>query len=382
MKALLLSAYDAESHQLWRQNLKQMFPHIEWVELTLPPRYFSWRVRGNSLSWAFGHPKQINAQYDFLLCTSMTDLSALRGFSPALARLPSIVYFHENQFAYPANPNPLAERTNIVEPQLLSIYTALCADWIIFNSHWNRNSFIDGASQLLRKLPDHVPTGLIAKLSKSTVIPVPLADGLFQSRGNKTPRPDQALDIVWNHRWEYDKGPALLLAIVELLVQDNVFFRLHLLGQRFRQTPTEFVHLQQILNKYNERHGVAAPTMSYLASRDEYLQVLAQADVVLSTALHDFQGLALLEAIALGCSPLAPARLVYPEYLEGNFLYNDSPLLREQAVAAASRLSSWAKLKQSGQALPKTDVRQFQQSHLLPQYEELFSSAAKPMPLS
>jgi glycosyltransferase involved in cell wall biosynthesis len=380
MKALLLSAYDAESHQLWRHNLKQMFPHIEWVELILPPRYFSWRVRGNSLSWAFGHPEKLDAQYDFLLCTSMTDLSALRGFAPALTRLRSIVYFHENQFAYPANPNPLAERTNIVEAQMLSIYTALCADRIIFNSHWNRNSFIEGAEQLLRKLPDHVPTGLIAQLSRSKVIPVPLADALFQGSNSKMPAPEQALDIVWNHRWEYDKGPALLLAIIQLLVQDKVYFRLHLLGQRFRQAPPEFIPLQQILNIHNQAHGFATPTMSYLPSRDEYLQVLSRADVVLSTALHDFQGLALLEAIALGCTPLAPARLVYPEYLEDCFLYTDSPALHKQAAVAASRLRSWAKLKQSGRPLPKADVRQFQQSNLLPHYEELFTSAPTSIP--
>ncbi len=47
VKVLLLSAYAAQSHVYWRRGLQQMFPQWDWTCLELPPRYFSWRVRGN-----------------------------------------------------------------------------------------------------------------------------------------------------------------------------------------------------------------------------------------------------------------------------------------------------------------------------------------------
>ena len=39
-----------------------------------------------------------------------------------------------------------------------------------------------------------------------------------------------------------------------------------------------------------------------------------KSDFVVSTSLHDFQGLSILEAVSRGCLPLLPKRVVYPEY--------------------------------------------------------------------
>ena len=128
-------------------------PEVDWTLLTLPPRYFSWRLRGNSLSWAMLARDALEADYDVLLATSMTDLSALRGLCPALCRLPTAVYFHENQFAYPGSDR----QRQSVEPQMLNLYTALAADRVLFNSAYNRDSFLEGADELLRKLPDFSP---------------------------------------------------------------------------------------------------------------------------------------------------------------------------------------------------------------------------------
>jgi glycosyltransferase involved in cell wall biosynthesis len=370
MKALLLSAYDAGSHRAWRENLSAMLPQISWTTLTLPPRYFSWRVRGNSLSWAFKQRATLTDHYDFLLCTSMTDLSALRGFVPPLGRLPTLVYCHENQFAYPENP--LTPAVNLVEPQVLSLYTALCADRLVFNSAWNRDSFLQGVAALLRRLPDEVPAGLPERLARSVVLPVPLEAALWQPR-RAAEEPD-VLSIVWNHRWEFDKGPALLLAIVEALMRQRVRFRLHLLGQRFRQTPPEFGELQARLAQWHATTGIRPGHTDFVAAPPEYHRLLAGSDVVLSTALHDFQGLALQEASALGCAALAPARLVYPEYLAPGQLYQGHGAVAEQAASAAARLADWAQRKAAGLPLPVADVRQFHPDTLRPGYERLIHS--------
>lgn len=372
MKALLLSAYDAQSHGVWRKNLKTMFPNIEWVELLLPARYFPWRVRGNSLSWAFNHRDVLTDNYDLLLSTSMTDLSALRGFVPQICSIPSIVYFHENQFAYPPNPDPLVRPINMVEPQILSLYTALCADAVVFNSEYNRQSFLEGASALLKKLPDHVPDGLLRCIEQARVIPVPLSEELFNFQTHA--QEEQVLEIVWNHRWEYDKGPQLLLAIIQELVIRELPFRLHLLGQRFRAAPPEFEQLHTLLDRHYSQSGIAAGRSGFIEDSEDYYQCLQGADVVLSTAFHDFQGLSILEACALGCAPLAPRRLVYPEYLPAQCLFEGTANLGDSSHSAVDVLQHWAALKRSGHALPRPSLDQFRIGHLREQYSKLFGA--------
>ena len=223
MKVLLLSPYDAASHRYWREGLVEAFPEYDWTVLTLPPRHFNWRLRGNSLSWAFGGDEQLRADYDLLMVTSMTDLSALRGFRPELSRLPSIVYFHENQFAYPDSGRQFPS----VEPQILNLYTALTADRMVFNSLYNRDTFMEGVSKLLKKLPDQVPQGLVEKLSKaSSILPVPLREGVREKEETNSPthKIKQPFTIVWNHRWEYDKAPERLLGAMEELHEKGVDF--------------------------------------------------------------------------------------------------------------------------------------------------------------
>ena len=67
MKILLLSAYDAMSHRYWRQGVVENLDQHDWTVLSLPPRHFSWRVRGSSLSWAYGEREVLKDNYD-LLC--------------------------------------------------------------------------------------------------------------------------------------------------------------------------------------------------------------------------------------------------------------------------------------------------------------------------
>lgn len=66
MKALLLSAYAAQSHVHWQRSLVSMSSHWQWRELSLPPRYFSWRVRGNPLYWSQVERAALEAPCDLL----------------------------------------------------------------------------------------------------------------------------------------------------------------------------------------------------------------------------------------------------------------------------------------------------------------------------
>ncbi|MDX1269694.1 MAG: DUF3524 domain-containing protein, partial [Oceanisphaera sp.] len=177
VKALLLSAYHAYSHAHWAAELTRELSGIQWTVMSLPPRYFRWRIRGNALSWVFSERERLSQDYDLLLATSMVDLVGLRGLLPKLASVPTVLYFHENQFAYPGSES---QDFSAVELQMLTVYSALAADALVFNSAYNRDSFLQGTEDLLRKLPDHNPwQAVMQRLQDSSqVIPVPLSPGL------------------------------------------------------------------------------------------------------------------------------------------------------------------------------------------------------------
>ena len=311
MKILLLSAYDANSHRYWWQQLENYFSEHDWIVLTLPARYFSWRIRGNSLTWAMGEQaKQLHADYQLIIATSMVDLSALRGMCPALAQIPTLLYFHENQFAYPLSAQ-IKNAQRAVEPMMVQLYAALSADRLCFNSEYNRQSFIGGVKALLKKLPDHVPGDIVQRLTdKSQILPVPIIVPVASApvaslesamlpggvQADSKPPISERCHILWNHRWEYDKGPERLLAFIEGLAP-SLSLSFHVVGQSFRTQPKVFEQIRQLLET-----RAWLGLWSYIESRDSYQQLLEQCHVVLSTALHDFQGLSILEGVFAGCT--------------------------------------------------------------------------------
>ncbi|MEX0604709.1 MAG: DUF3524 domain-containing protein [Marinobacter sp.] len=317
-RILLLSGYDAASHRRWRNQLTEIFSDYHWHTLALPPRFFRWRIRGNALTWL--NEPAFQERWDLVIATSMVDLASLRSFHPHLAQTPCVLYMHENQFAFPVS----SKQRSSAEPQMVNLYSAISADCVVFNSAWNQDSFLAGARDFLDQMPDGVPDGLIACLQrKSRVIPVPIEDRLFTDRKRA---PDWVCPhLLWNHRWEYDKGPERLLKLLQALDHRQLQFRLSVVGERFRNHPRAF---DQIHDQFGDR----IEQWGFLDQREDYDRLLCQADIVLSTALHDFQGLSMLEAMACGCVPLAPDRLAYREYVPDRFRYESH---REDADAEA-----------------------------------------------
>ena len=374
-RIILLSAYDAMSHKIWRGRLLEMFPEHTWTQLVLPPRHFNWRIRGNSLQWALNEKDLLNQGYDLLIATSMVDLASLRGFIPCIAQLPTLLYFHENQFVYPLGSK---HRSNNVEPQLVPLYSALCADAIVFNSNYNRSTFLQGTRELLKKLPDQLPPELLEKIEKSEVLPVPLEE--FPSEpvtSAMLERPEQILDVVWNHRWEYDKGPKLLLCLAQAILAQQLPIRLHVVGQQFRSSPAEFEKIATLLEQHAADLSIDQGSFGFVEKRERYIYLLKNCEVVLSTALHDFQGLAIQEACTLGCTPLVPDALVYPEYIDSKFLYTFNKGINEGSEDEANcaeilkQLEIWQTMLANNIALPRITLDDFSQKALRPKYAEL-----------
>ena len=370
-RILLLSAYDAMSHKMWRGRLLEMFPEHTWTQLVLPPRHFNWRIRGNSLQWALNEKDLLNQDYDLLIATSMVDLASLRGFIPRVAHLPTLLYFHENQFVYPLSSK---QRNNNVEPQLVPLYSALCADAIVFNSNYNRSTFLQGAKELLKKLPDQLSPELLERIEKSEIIPVPLEEFSFEPVTTAMlENSKQILDVVWNHRWEYDKGPKLLLSLAQAILAQRLPIRLHVVGQQFRSSPAEFKKIAALLEQHAAALAIDQGSFGFVENREGYISLLRRCDVVLSTAEHDFQGLAIQEACTLRCTPLVPDALVYPEYIDSEFLYpfNESSGDEANCAGILKQLQDWQSMLTKNIALPRVTLDGFSQKTLRPKYAEL-----------
>ncbi|SBS39237.1 Glycosyl transferases group 1 [Marinomonas spartinae] len=367
MRILLLSAYEASSHKAWANSLINGLSEHDWTYLALPPRHFAWRIRGNAMSFAFdaAFKPSIEQAYDLVIATSMTDCVGLKALCPNLQSIPWLLYFHENQFAYPASE----KQQGLVEMQMVTLYSALAADQCVFNSHFNKHSFFEGARRLLKKLPDYVSPDWLSNIEgNARVIPVPI-DIPIENRGERTrinpSHNHSSIRLVWNARWEFDKGPERLLAILLALQSRGVDFEIAILGEQFRTIPKVFESIQHRFASYIRQFGFAP-------SRDEYLGFLAASDIVLSTALHEFQGLAILEAVALGCVPVLPARQVYPELFGPAYLYDShlNDIVRE-ANGAVDRIVQFANEKK---AAPQ--VNEYQREAVLKHYRALINGFA------
>ncbi len=298
MRLLVCEPYHGGSRRAWLEGLCAL-PGIEAERLTLPPRKWKWRLRAAALAFAEALP---DGPCEALLATSLLDLAVLLGLGrKRLADARVLLYVHENQFVYPFRKREERDFQYL----LAGLHSALAADAVGFNSAFNRDSFLAGIPGLLKLVPD-LPEGLPGRLveriaARSRVLPVPLDDELLALEPVREGPPL----VVWNHRWEHDKNPAASFAALDDLAREGVPFRLAVLGQRFPRSPALFDDLPARFGERLVWCGTAA--------RPAYLDWLRRASVVLSTADHEFFGLAVAEAVACGAWPVVPDRLAYPE---------------------------------------------------------------------
>jgi len=351
-RLLVLEPYFGGSHRRFTEGLVQ---YGEWTVdlLTLPAHGWKWRMR--FAAPYFARLVGEDADYDGVFCSSMLDVAAFRGIGPGWLRTVKLVtYFHENQFVYPSRQKD--ERD--IHFAVTNLTTAIASDRVVFNSAFNRSSFFAGAGELLRHLPD-MEDGINLKeiLQKSSVLYPGMdftgIDSKPEVTGSSGEEPPL---IIWNHRWEHDKDPARFFEILHILKGKNVPFRLALLGQTFRNIPRAFSEAEHCLGEKIVYSGYAP--------RELYCMLLRQGDVVVSTALHEFFGMAVVEAVRAGCRPLLPNGLSYPELFGEEYLYGEDEL--EQRLTASLRLGRLSR----DEAVRLTE--KFSWPRLMPRYGRLF----------
>ena len=309
LRILFIEPFCGGSHELFTRQFEALSRHR--VEtLTLPGSFWKWRMRGAHLSLLNKIRERIGT-FDALLTGGMLSLAELIGTLPQLTRVPKIVYFHENQLSYPV---PQGEAPD-VHFGFSNLSTALAADRLVFNSRFHRDEFLGGIARFLAQMPDHRPTGLAEELQPRCTVIYPGIDCAQLERHRCEPeRATRPATILWNHRWEFDKQPEVFFRALGELAAAGLPFRVHVVGESFQVRPKPFLAAK-------ERLGARIVTFGHLPRREDYIRVLWDSDIVVSTAVQEFFGIAVMEAAYCGARPLLPRRLVYPELYPEACLY-------------------------------------------------------------
>ncbi|XP_071978317.1 tRNA-queuosine alpha-mannosyltransferase isoform X2 [Engystomops pustulosus] len=375
MSVLLMEPFYGGSH---KQLMDLLQGEMEGCVLySLPAKKWHWRARTAALHFMQDVPPCDS--YRVLFTSSVLNLAELVALRPDLGRLRKVLFFHENQLVYPVRKN----QDRDFQYGYNQILSCLVADTVVFNSAFNMESFLTSISKFLKLIPDHRPKNLERIIRpKCRVIHFPISfpdvcrylpdhkkhvghhtkvvqskketekvtrvhsdqvgehvtqprkesnDITVSSKGSSSedhgqviskPSPSnfitesqRPLHIVWPHRWEHDKDPETFFKIMMKLKDQGLPFCLSVLGETFTDVPEIFSEARISL-------GSAVLHWGFLPSKDEYFQVLCAADVVISTAKHEFFGVAMLEAVHCGCYPLCPKALVYPEIFPAEYLYS------------------------------------------------------------
>lgn len=359
MNVLLVEPYYGGSHKAWADGYAAASSH-DVTLVTHEARFWKWRMHGAHLTMAEEVAGALTEPPDVVLASSMMDVAGFLGAArETIGTAQVAVFVHESQFTYPLSP---LDRPDLTYP-MSNWSSAAVADLVLFNSEFHRATFFAEADRFLRQFPDRLHTDLVGAVEKrSEVLPV----GIDVSRFSSLRVPDEPPLLVWNQRWEHDKGPDELVALLESLVRAGFGFRAAVVGERFVSSPPAFDELPDLL-------GDRLVAFGFLPD-DEYADLLSRADVVVSTAHQEFFGVAVVEAIAAAAFPVLPNRLVYPEripeHLHGRCLYDNPAELFEMVQWALTNRDNAAVIA----AELSKQMAQFDWSVVAPRYDAILEA--------
>ncbi len=320
LNVLFLESFYGGSHKAFADGYAARSAHA--VDLhTLPGQ--EWRRRQRLAGAAFAEAVESAAGYDAVVATDLMDLA---DFTARVGRaVPIVLYMHETQCTYPLPKG----RAHDADTVFFDVKNTRLAERIVFNSWFHRGAFLEAIGPHLTKTHEIDADGWNRHVREQSTVVYPGVDVAEVRRvarahrgGVRSPASGAAggqdtgseppgrrtPNIVWNHRWEYDKNPPAFFRALDALAAEGLDFTVTVLGENPQVHPKEF-------EEARSRLGARIRHFGYAEDRRRYLELLAQGDIMVSTSNQENFGIATVEAIAAGCFPILPHRLSYPELL-------------------------------------------------------------------
>jgi len=379
MQILFLNPFHGGSHAAVAEGYARHSQHdITILSLSIAGGW-RWRMRGAAITLARQLRVYLQAtptKFDIMIATDMLDVATFAGLTRDLtAGTPLAIYFHENQLTYPL---PQGRERDLAFPWI-NYTSALAADLVCFNSAFHRRTFLEALPGLPGRYHDHREIDLIDSIAaKAHVLPPgieltrldrrPTTDGTLPTQNSKLKTQTSEVPVIlWNSRWEYDKGPAAFFAALRELVARGVDFRVIASGEHIDPNEPDFLAARQWL-------GERVLAWGYAPDLATYRERLWQADIVVSCAIQEFFGIGVIEAMYCGCVPMLPRRLSYPELLPAEYhatcLYDADANLVDRLQAVIRGLPALRRHDFRGVAAP------YDWSAMAPHYDGLFEQMA------
>ncbi|XP_073161511.1 tRNA-queuosine alpha-mannosyltransferase isoform X4 [Lepidochelys kempii] len=378
MRILLIEAFYGGSHKQLADLLQEEIE--ECVLYTLPAKKWHWRARTAALYFMQTVPA--NANYRILFASSVLNLTELIALRPDLGKLKKVLYFHENQLAYPVQK--CQERD--FQYGYNQILSCLVADIVVFNSAFNMESFLTSIGNFLKLIPDHRPKDLekiirpkcqvlyfpvrfpdvsrfmpehkLAHLEKITGVKgngdTYLFRGLpFQQKYRATG------SLMKNSSSSPESGLCEAQSGLCTTQQERLQFPLTSLEKLNKSKASESTN-QEVPCQEDKQHVTFNPCN--LLSGMDYQQ----------RPLHIVWPHRWIEAVYCGCYPLCPNALVYPEIFPAEYLYSTPEqlfkklqnfckrpdIVRKHLYKGEMDQFSWAALRGKFRSLLTTESRE------------------------
>ena len=333
-RVLFVEPFYGGSHKAFADGFTAHSRH-DITLLALPGGEWRKRMRRGAIELA-ARLRAIEGSFDLVIATDMLDLSLFLALTrPRLIDVPVLYYLHENQLTYPRLEGT---KLNSWYGQL-NYASALAADAVAFNSEFHRTDF-ERALRTLEGQPTNwlEPGSVDGIAAKAHVLPVGVDLSRFDTvrvERDRTPL------VLWNHRWEFDKEPAMFARAVIRLSQRWDGFNVAVVGDPGDNPDDSLPRLRAVLGSRLVQFG-------RVDDWEEYARLLWRAKVAVSTARQEFFGISMVEAMYCETIPIAPRRLNYPALVpvaaHQHCLFEDEGELLEllfQALSSERDVSSF-----------------------------------------
>ncbi len=359
MHILVVDPFFGGSHKQWAEEWKKYSRHRIDIDGLLG-KYWKWRMMGSAPVLVSLMKK--HTPPDLIVYSSMTNVATVKGLLPLKwQNIPSALYMHENQLVYPKPSRNGNQPKRNTELEIINVLSCLAVDRIFFNSYFHKTSFLKAIPKVLNRFPDHRWVNQTADFEEKSEV---LYVGIEPPGERPGPQEDCPQDpiILWNHRWEFDKGPIAFFKMLLRLKERKLPFQIIATGQTHHFEPAFMENTYHQLSDRILHWG-------FVEDKKDYYHLLERASIIPVTSEQDFFGISIIEAIARGVFPLLPDRLAYPEHipphLRDRYIYKNIKDLE-------SKLTEYLEAPQPVDKDLQTYISRYYWPEIISNYDEAF----------